>query len=104
STACVLCSYIHSFPTRRSSDLFVFYNSESKFENKHSREILPENNNIENTVPQILTNKSEDCIKLSELFANWGYKEMNINMGCPLDRKSTRLNSSHVKISYAVSC
>src|SRR5690606_40263368 len=23
---------------------------------------------------------------------------------CPLDRKSTRLNSSHVKISYAVFC
>src|SRR5690606_39723985 len=24
--------------------------------------------------------------------------------GCPADRKSTRLNSSHVKISYAVFC
>src|SRR5207302_4279310 len=24
--------------------------------------------------------------------------------GCPRDRKSTRLNSSHVKISYAVFC
>src|SRR5690606_39514835 len=25
-------------------------------------------------------------------------------IACPLDRKSTRLNSSHVKISYAVFC
>src|SRR5207302_8825352 len=25
-------------------------------------------------------------------------------LACPLDRKSTRLNSSHVKISYAVFC
>src|SRR2546430_7984970 len=27
-----------------------------------------------------------------------------IGMGCPLDRKSTRLNSSHSQISYAVFC
>src|SRR5690606_41402731 len=27
-----------------------------------------------------------------------------IPLGCLLDRKSTRLNSSHVKISYAVFC
>src|SRR5690606_2520219 len=29
---------------------------------------------------------------------------IELNFGCPQDRKSTRLNSSHVKISYAVFC
>src|SRR5690606_41057806 len=31
-------------------------------------------------------------------------KRINIHENAFLDRKSTRLNSSHVKISYAVSC
>src|SRR5436309_7826979 len=30
--------------------------------------------------------------------------EQNVNMALSIDRKSTRLNSSHVKISYAVFC
>src|SRR5207302_8879376 len=33
-----------------------------------------------------------------------GVKQIFIKCAVPLDRKSTRLNSSHVKISYAVFC
>src|SRR5437879_6522319 len=33
-----------------------------------------------------------------------GFDGLDINMGCPSDRKSTRLNSSHRCISYAVFC
>src|SRR5437899_5291771 len=54
---------LHSFPTRRSSDL--------------RRE----------SVPPACTSKKQDVIGL-----------------CSLDRKSTRLNSSHLGISYAVFC
>src|SRR5690606_39312772 len=31
-------------------------------------------------------------------------KKENVELNNPVDRKSTRLNSSHVKISYAVFC
>src|SRR6266403_4880582 len=34
----------------------------------------------------------------------WNYSEKSILWHAPLDRKSTRLNSSHVEISYAVFC
>src|SRR5207302_5354208 len=35
---------------------------------------------------------------------NWLFREVTTVMEQPVDRKSTRLNSSHVKISYAVFC
>src|SRR5690606_40096125 len=39
------------------------------------------------------------------LFINWAVKPFSMAfLGWLLDRKSTRLNSSHVKISYAVFC
>src|SRR5690606_30218670 len=39
-------------------------------------------------------------------FSNATFRLLHIGIGLigPLDRKSTRLNSSHVKISYAVFC
>src|SRR5437870_10995096 len=49
---------------------------------------------------------------LEGIFAAWGRilsgytpaLSIEITRECPLDRKSTRLNSSHVAISYAVFC
>src|SRR5690606_15052867 len=35
---------------------------------------------------------------------NTSFRYKNFNLSAMLDRKSTRLNSSHVKISYAVFC
>src|SRR5690606_40115497 len=37
-----------------------------------------------------------------ELLDRYGREEARGGDGCEVDRKSTRLNSSHVKISYAV--
>src|SRR5699024_12055439 len=42
---------------------------------------------------------SEEEILANSIVAKWNYKKQNY-----LDRKSTRLNSSHVSISYAVFC
>src|SRR5699024_12692466 len=63
---------LHSFPTRRSSDLGV----------------LPE-------YPHILQ-PARSASDVAEPCQD--------NAGRPPDRKSTRLNSSHVSISYAVFC
>src|SRR5690606_41483564 len=75
---------LHSFPTRRSSDLFVsmplfWFN----YTEKKECMIYP---------LQILTNR---CHK---------YRYRSATDKSYIDRKSTRLNSSHVKISYAVFC
>src|SRR5699024_12557130 len=67
---------LHSFPTRRSSDLCASC-------------AHPRRGNYRLAQARDITN-CEDC---------WRH-----NIGLGRDRKSTRLNSSHVSISYAVFC
>src|SRR5690606_41018926 len=80
---------LHSFPTRRSSDLIA-----------DRIVLLPVRlpglfrQNIQ-TVDVLVT----DIVTVVKKIAT-----SNIYFFAPLDRKSTRLNSSHVKISYAVFC
>src|ERR1035437_10962416 len=40
----------------------------------------------------------------SLLWKSWFYQHTYLNYAIPSDRKSTRLNSSHANISYAVFC
>ena len=47
------------------------------------RDILPENNRDVPLVPQILTNRAEDFLKTAELLYDYGYREVNLNLGCP---------------------
>lgn len=35
------------------------------------------------TVPQILTNRAEDFIRLARQLKKFGYEEVNLNLGCP---------------------
>ena len=44
---------------------------------------MPEHNQDIVVVPQILTNKSEDFIKVAQMMGELGYKEVNLNLGCP---------------------
>src|SRR5205807_10245885 len=74
----------HSFPTRRSSDL------------DHFSGFIPMRNQIAQvalrlTVHETLLRHPKIVVHLGEIFVS-------------RDRKSTRLNSSHLVISYAVFC
>src|SRR5690606_41581599 len=87
---------LHSFPTRRSSDLImtVFLTGNRALVKASSKDsvlthfIVEELHAIEPRAP----------IEFAEQLKNF---DAVIATG---DRKSTRLNSSHVKISYAVFC
>src|SRR5690625_6327292 len=69
---------LRSFPTRRSSDL--------------------------NKIPAPTAEPKRDIIQLVFMALGWcGWVSVCV-MRVGLDRKSTRLNSSHVAISYAVFC
>lgn len=50
---------------------------------RERKDILPENNREIAVVPQILTNDSEDFIKTAAYLKEYGYTEININLGCP---------------------
>lgn len=47
------------------------------------KDILPENNEGLHIVPQILTNDADDFIKTARYLKEYGYTEVNINLGCP---------------------
>src|SRR5690349_25152988 len=73
---------LHSFPTRRSSDL-TSISRRGRFDRRVD-------NRLERAKPVLFQRKSVGKGR------EWGIHR--------LDRKSTRLNSSHVEISYAVFC
>src|SRR5690606_42126738 len=90
---------LHSFPTRRSSDLIVlifayttryFAASVGSVENGFSK--IP--SSIDDVSRIFCENEAKSIFKIY----------LPILKPYLLDRKSTRLNSSHVKISYAVFC
>lgn len=47
------------------------------------KDILPENNNGMNVIPQLLTNDSEAFLKTARFLKGYGYDEVNLNLGCP---------------------
>lgn len=58
-------------------------NSRKIFNAREYNDILPEHNQGFEVVPQILTNKAEDFLWTANHLMTYGYKEININLGCP---------------------
>ena len=50
---------------------------------RERRDIAPENNTGIHLVPQILTCRSEHFIDAAKALAGFGYREINLNLGCP---------------------
>lgn len=50
---------------------------------REKKDLIPKNNPGINLVPQILTCRSEHFIEASEELKAMGYKEVNLNLGCP---------------------
>lgn len=53
------------------------------FNAREYNDVIPEHNQGFHVVPQILTNKAEDFIWTGNHLLNYGYTELNINLGCP---------------------
>ncbi|GAA0085909.1 tRNA-dihydrouridine synthase family protein [Clostridium sp. CTA-7] len=62
---------------------FIVPTSSKSFKTKELKDVLPENNEGLNIVPQILTNDSEGFISTSRKLQQLGYNEINLNLGCP---------------------
>lgn len=62
---------------------FITPNNSKKFNTKELNDILPSHNESINVVPQMLTNKAEDFISTTNRLKQFGYKEVNLNLGCP---------------------
>ena len=62
---------------------FIRPNQMGHFSAREKKDILPEHNKGMYTVPQILTNRPEDFIRTAYKLGEYGYKEINLNLGCP---------------------
>ena len=62
---------------------FIVPNQSKSLKTKEFRDVLPENNNGLNIIPQILTNNSEGFIATCKKLKQLGYDEVNLNLGCP---------------------
>ncbi|MBQ9249093.1 MAG: tRNA-dihydrouridine synthase family protein [Oscillospiraceae bacterium] len=62
---------------------FLAPDGQGNCRNSSLRDVLPENNTGVDLVPQILCNRPEAFLCLARLLADMGYREVNLNVGCP---------------------
>lgn len=62
---------------------FLSPGSSKGFTNRQIQEILPEHNQGICVTPQLLTCRSQDFIWAAKELKQLGYKEVNLNLGCP---------------------
>lgn len=57
---------------------------------KYRKEVLPENNPQKRVVPQVLVADPEEMVFLAAFLEDFGYKEINLNLGCPYPMVTNR--------------
>lgn len=62
---------------------FIRPNQKGHLSSREKNDISPANNQGAYTVPQILTNNAEDFLRTAEKLEEYGYSEVNLNLGCP---------------------
>src|SRR5690606_40935496 len=94
---------LHSLPTRRSSDLFTI---NAIAWDPFTQQLIDPFNGRGDLEQRILRHTSgafvEDPLRVLRAMQFAGRFDLTLAPETAADRKSTRLNSSHVKISYAV--
>ena len=63
---------------------FAAPNYTHHFKTREREDIEPANNEGLRLVPQILTNRAEDFLWAAEEMFTMGYREINLNLGCPM--------------------
>lgn len=62
---------------------FISPTQNHKLSSREKQDLLPEHNQGLNVVPQILTNHAGDFIWAARELKQYGYREVNLNLGCP---------------------
>lgn len=62
---------------------FTPFIASRKMNSREINEILPEHNKSMDVVPQILTNRADEFLQITDKIAECGYTEINLNLGCP---------------------
>ena len=51
--------------------------------NKDKRDVSPDENMVPRLIPQVIASEPEELRQLTDFLAELGYRELNVNMGCP---------------------
>ncbi len=62
---------------------FITATDSRRLRNKEMRDILPENNQVGYLIPQIMSNRAEEFLRVADQMAELGYDTVNLNLGCP---------------------
>lgn len=73
---------------------FISVTGKLTFRGREQRDAAPENNSGTPVVPQVLTNKSDQLLYFAEYMGQSGYREINLNLGCPSPTVVTRKKGS----------
>ena len=62
---------------------FIKPNQHGHLSSRERQDVLPQNNPGMYAIPQILTNSVEDFVRTARKLRQYGYQEINLNLGCP---------------------
>lgn len=69
---------------------FTGIHKEEHAKNLQGEEIDPRYNDVETLTPQILSTDAEEILRFAKQCQQLGYKEINLNMGCPFPRVANK--------------
>lgn len=74
---------------------FIVTHSQVKFVPQELRDILPTNNKVGfKIVPQLLSNSPKDFIEVAKALFDYGYQDINWNLGCPFTKVAKKKRGS----------
>ena len=73
---------------------FTGIHKEEHAKNLQGEEIDPRYNDVETLTPQILSTDAEEILRFAKQCKELGYKEINLNMGCPFPRVANKKRGS----------
>lgn len=73
---------------------FTPFIASKKMNSRELNDILPEHNFGLNVVPQILTNRVDDFLQITNKLTEYGYNTVNLNLGCPSGTVTSRKRGS----------
>ena len=91
TTAAFRCNYRRHFAGMdKYFTPFLAADQTKHFKRKEIRDILPENNQDIRLVPQILTNQPDQFAWAVKTLEEYGYHEVNLNLGCSMPQVANR--------------
>ncbi len=69
---------------------YISFGKQQQIRNSQMKDVLPESNQGLAVVPQVLVSDGNEFRELCKLLEGFGYREMNLNLGCPYPMVTNR--------------